>query len=138
SLTGEKLSEHQVISAVQDAQAALGLQLKSYLLLPTWSELPSYVLLVEDGDLPSDDLAGKLAQKVEEQVQSRNIEYASKRETLRLGPVRIIRLADGSWMEFQRRRLSRSGGTVEQYKQPHLIPDLGAIKSFQLRYPVAT
>ena len=60
-----------------------------------------------------------------------NVEYVSKRDTLRLGPVRILRIADGSWAEFQKRRLVRSGGTVEQYKQPHLVPDLEVIASFR-------
>ena len=41
------------------------------------------------------------------------------------------RIAAGSWADFQRRRLAQSGGTVEQYKQPHLMPDLKAIESFQ-------
>jgi len=41
-------------------------------------------------------------------------------------------------LEFQKRRLARSGGTVEQYKQPHLIPDLDAIESFQLSEPVTS
>ena len=41
----------------------------------------------------------------------------------------------GSWSAFQKRRLVRSGGAVEQYKQPHLIPDLNQIDTFQ---PVET
>jgi hypothetical protein len=132
SLTGEKLSEHQVISAVQAAQGMLGLRLASYLLLPSWGEPPSYLLLVERGDLATEERARLLARTVDDQLREHNIEYASKRETRRLDPVRTIQLADGSWGEFQKRRLSRSGGTVEQYKQPHLIPDLGAIDSFQV------
>jgi hypothetical protein len=132
SLTGEKLSEHQVIAAVQASQEALGLRLASYLLLPSWADPPFYSLLVEGTDLPETE-NGRLAAKVDEQLQVQNIEYASKRVTLRLGPVRTIRLPDGSWMGFQKRRLARSGGTVEQYKQPHLIPDLDAIESFGIR-----
>lgn len=137
SLTGEKLSEHQVISAVQAAQGALGLRLSSYLLLPSWGDPPGYLLLVEAGDLPGGQLAGRLAAEVDEQLRGHNMEYASKRETRRLGPVRITRLADGSWGEFQMRRLARGGGTVEQYKQPHLIPDLNAIDSFKVLDPVS-
>jgi hypothetical protein len=32
---------------------------------------------------------------------------------------------------LQKRRLAKSGGAVEQYKQPHLIPDLEQITQFQ-------
>src|SRR5262249_25337566 len=47
SLTGEKLSEHQAISAVEAAQRSVGIHLKSYLLAPTWDEPPYYSLLIE-------------------------------------------------------------------------------------------
>jgi hypothetical protein len=132
SLTGEKLSEHQVVAAVGAAQRALGLRFKSYLLLPTWGEPPFYTLLVESSDLGDPAASERYAERVEEELQAQNVEYANKRETLRLAPVRIGRIPDGSWGDFQKRRLARSGGTVEQYKQPHLIPDLAEIESFRL------
>jgi hypothetical protein len=138
SLTGEKLSEHQVIAAVQHAQLATELRLKSYLLLPVWGEPPHYELLVEAADLPSLEAADRLATAVDEQLRLHNIEYASKRDTLRLGPVRTMTLPDGSWSRFQQQRLARSGGTVEQYKQPHLIPDLDAIDGFRERELVSS
>ena len=53
SLTGEKLSEHQVIAAVEAAQHAIGVHLRSYLLTPTWDDPPYYSLLVEESDLVS-------------------------------------------------------------------------------------
>jgi hypothetical protein len=138
SLTGEKLSEHQVIAAVQAAQLETDLRLKSYLLLPAWGEPPYYSLLVESSDLPTAPAASQLAQAVEDQLRRHNLEYANRRDTLRLGPVRTIALPDGSWAEFQKQRLARSGGTVEQYKQPHLIPDPGAIDTFPVRDLVST
>jgi hypothetical protein len=137
SLTGEKLSEHQVIAAVQSAQQRLALQLSSYLLLPSWGEPPFYSLLVEGTDVPSEAAESRLAGAVEDQLRAHNIEYAAKRDSLRLGPVRIVRLPAGSWVEFQKGRLARSGGTVEQYKQPHLIPDLNAIDMFRIPHGVA-
>lgn len=130
SLTGEKLSEHQVISAVEAAQRAAGVRLRSYLLLPVWGDPPSYGLLAETSDLPDDATAGRLDAAVEEQLRALNVEYAAKRDSLRLGPVRTIRIRDGAWAEFQQQRLARSGGTVEQYKQPHLIPDVEAVRTF--------
>ena len=130
SLTGEKLSEHQVISAVEKAQRTAGVRLRSYLLLPIWGDPPSYGLLVENSDLPEGEAAGRFIEAVEHELRELNVEYAAKRDTLRLGPVRTIRIQDGAWAEFQKRRLARSGGTVEQYKQPHLIPDVEAIHGF--------
>jgi hypothetical protein len=130
SLTGEKLSEHQAITAVEAAQRAVGVHVKSYLLAPNWDEPPYYSLLIEEDDLSSNDVASQLATAVEHELQRQNVEYLCKRETRRLGPVRILPIPEGSWTRFQKRRLVRSGGTVEQYKQPHLVPDLDVAASF--------
>jgi len=132
SLTGEKLSEFQVVSAVGAAQRSLNLRLSSFLLLPAWGEPPQYNLLVEEADLHSHEIAERLAAEVEAELQRVNVEYENKRTTQRLGPIRIRRIPAGSWADFQKRRLARSGGTVEQYKQPHLMPDLGALETFRL------
>jgi hypothetical protein len=130
SLTGEKLSEFQVVAAGDRAQRELGVRLRSFLLLPEWGEPPGYVLLVEEGDADY-EMANRLAQEMEHQLLSLNVEYENKRSTLRLAPIRARRIPAGSWAEFQRRRLARSGGTVEQYKQPLLMPDLEALKGFR-------
>ena len=129
SVTGEKLSEFQVVAAVAEAQRRLGLRLHSFVLLPTWSEPPYYSLLVEETDL-REVRADRLAEEVEDELKRQNVEYENKRSTQRLGPIRVRGIAVGSWSDFQRRRLAKSGGTVEQYKQPHLMPDLKAIESF--------
>ncbi len=136
SLTGEKLSEHQVIAAVQGAQRDVGIRLKSYLLLPCWSDPPYYSLLVEEDDLHGNGAVERLAGAVEHELRSQNGEYANRRETRRLGTVQIVRIPPGSWAELQKRRLAKSGGKLEQYKQPHLIPDLDQIHAFRLRETV--
>ncbi len=131
SMTGEKLSEFQVVAALKAAQTHLDIHLKSFLLLPTWSDPPFYSLLVEEDDLHDALAASRLAAEVDAQLKRLNVEYENKRSTLRLGPIRTRRLSPGSWGEFQVRRLTKSGGTVEQYKQPCLMSDLKAIESFR-------
>jgi GH3 auxin-responsive promoter len=131
SLTGEKLSEFQVVAAVNAAQRTVGLKLSSYILLPSWGDPPAYQLLIEEADLSDWETAEKLAREVEAELSRHNIEYENKRSTLRLGPIRTRRIATGSWTDFQRRRLARSGGTVEQYKQPCLLSDLKAVDEFR-------
>jgi hypothetical protein len=135
SLTGEKLSEYQVVAAVNAAQRELAMPLKSFLVLPAWGDPPHYHLLVEDPDVPDDLALDRLAAEVEVQLRRVNLEYENKRETLRLGAIRPFRIPAGSWADFQRRRLSRSGGTVEQYKQPCLLSDLEAIEGFRPQGP---
>jgi hypothetical protein len=131
SLSGEKLSEFQVVAAVNEAQRHLGLRLGSFLLLPAWDDPPYYTLLVEEGDVAEGPAAERLAAEAEACLRRVNVEYDNRRATLRLGPIRLTRIVQGSWAQFQRRRLARSGGTVEQYKQPHLVPDIKVIESFQ-------
>jgi len=42
---------------------------------------------------------------------------------LRLGPIRLQLLGDRAWQLWDRQRLERTGGTLEQYKHPCLIAD---------------
>jgi hypothetical protein len=131
SMSGEKLSEFQVVAALNEAQATLGIRLGSYLLLPCWGDPPFYSLLVEEGDLANPGVAERLADEVNRALCRQNEEYDNRLATLRLGPARVRTLQQGAWSRLQRQRLARSGGTVEQYKQPHLMPDLAAIDSFE-------
>ena len=135
SLTGEKLSEYQVVEAVSAAQRTTGIRLGAFLVLPCWGDPPHYYLLIEDGDVPEEATAERLVAEVEEQLQRVNLEYENKRATLRLGPIRAFRIAAGSWSDFQQRRLAKSGGTVEQYKQPCLLSDLEAMEGFRPEGP---
>src|SRR4029077_16709110 len=99
---------------------------------------PFYSLLVETPDVDDGEAAERLAAAVEAGLRRWNLEYENKRESLRLGPIRTRRIPPGSWADFQQRRLARSGGTVEQYKQPHLMADLAAIETFQFCETVYT
>jgi hypothetical protein len=136
SLAGEKLSEHQVIAAVEAAQRSIGLTLKSYLLLPVWGDPPHYSILIEDDDLTG-EASNNLHRAVDSALCRQNIEYENRRNTLRLGCVELVPVAIGSWSEFQKKRLQKSGGTVEQYKQPHLVPDLELRSTFRRLEPVS-
>ena len=131
TLTGEKLSEYQVVAAVNQAKTAIGVRLNAFLVLPSWGDPPHYHLLVEESEVADDATAERLAVEVEARLRVENLEYDNKRETQRLGPIRPFRISAGSWLEFRDRRLLRSGGTVEQYKQPCLLSDLEAIDSFR-------
>lgn len=130
SLSGEKLSEFQVVAAVEDAKRALGQDLSAYLLLPTWGDPPYYSLLVEESDVRNAASAERFEIEVEERLKKINFEYENKRDTLRLDPIRIRLLPTGSWDDFQKQRLAQTGGTLEQYKKPCLLPDLKAIERF--------
>jgi hypothetical protein len=129
NLTGEKLSEYHVTQAMREMLHDLDVTLTSYTLAPCWpaageDELtPYYGLFIERPDLKDLDQGAKLAQVLDERLASLNMEYAAKRESQRLGAVRLQLLPGGAWHEWDRKRLARTGGAAEQYKHPCLISD---------------
>jgi hypothetical protein len=124
NITGEKLSEYQVTGAMAGVLKEMDLTVTAYTLAPCWDdEMPYYGLFVEKGDLAGPEQALVLAAKLEQRLAQVNVEYATKRESLRLGPLRLEVLPTGTWHHWDRQRLARTGGSLEQYKHPCLIPD---------------
>ena len=124
NLTGEKVSEYHVSGAMADVLRQLDLSLSTYSIAPCWSdELPYYGLFVERGDIVDPAVGRKLASAIDRRLSEVNEEYASKRQSRRLGPIRVQVLKAGAWAEWDRNRLTRSGGTLEQYKHPSLVSD---------------
>jgi hypothetical protein len=148
SITGEKVSEYQVCRSMSQALSTLDMAVSTYSLAPCWDDLmPYYGLFVEMRDLPGRKGGVMLAAEFDQVLQEQNIEYRSKRESQRLGPVRLQALPDGAWQSWDARRLAKSGGTVEQYKHPCLISDmdfratmpvLEELSSSSLALPLAT
>lgn len=125
NLTGEKISEYQITGSMAEILRELDHTLNIYSIAPVWSdEQPFYGLFVESGDVPGTDVANRLASLLENKLRKINIEYDSKRESLRLGPIKPFILKSGTWQTWDRERLKKTGGTLEQYKHPCLINDL--------------
>ncbi len=124
NLTGEKISESQVVDAVRGTLNRLRLELSYFTVSPIWDEVPHYKLHFEAHDIPHPALARQLAAAVDQSLGDLNCEYAEKRATGRLGELSAQSLPEGTWRRFQLSRQSRLGGSVEQYKHPCLSPDL--------------
>jgi hypothetical protein len=133
NLTGEKLSEYHVTRAMKNTVQRLHLAVCAYTLAPCWDEeQPYYGLFVESSDIEDEGAGRSLAAILDEQLSDLNIEYASKRQSDRLGAVRLEILPPGTWQEWDHKRLGLMGGTLEQYKRPCLIGDI----SFRHSMPV--
>jgi hypothetical protein len=138
NLTGEKLSEYHVAQAMVEVLRELDLTLTAYTLAPCWhDELPYYGLFVEQGDLAGPEQGERLAEVLDGRLRRANIEYAAKRESLRLGPVQLRMVPTGTWAAWDRQRLARTGGTLEQYKHPCLIGDTQFAQSMATETPRA-
>ncbi len=124
NITGEKLSEYHVTGAMADVLQELGLNLTAYSVAPCWDdEQPYYGLFVERPDLASHEQGRQLVKTLDKRLGEVNIEYAAKRESLRLGPMRLALLPAGAWQAWDRQRLMRTGGNLDQYKHPCLVTD---------------
>ncbi len=135
NVTGEKVTESQVVAAVRSATLPLALSLSYYTVAPVWGTPPAYRLLVEGRDVPTLRDAERLAELVDIELQRLNCEYADKRATGRLAPMAPLTLPDGTWAEMIRRRQSQPGGSLEQYKHPCLKPDLDFAETLVREFP---
>lgn len=118
SMTGEKLSEHQVVQSVSHAMEETGVKVEHFTLAPVFGDPPHYELLIES-DL-SDDSRSRLANALDRQLAAANCEYENRLETRRIKPVVIRELPRGTWRAFHQKALRRDGASVEQFKHPCL------------------
>ncbi len=133
NMTGEKLSEHHVTRAMAAVLRQLDLTLTCYSVAPCWDdETPYYGLFVERPDVADAERGARLAALLDRQLGEENVEYRGKRDSLRLAPLRLELLPAGTWAEWDRERLRRNGGSLEQYKHPCLINDM----NFRTTMPV--
>ncbi len=115
NITGEKLSEDQVIAAVSATLEASGTPAESFMALAD-EQAAHYRLYLE---LPSAvDLSGK-ATEIDQQLRNRNGEYDDKRASGRLQPVTVARLRGGAGAALKAKRVA-DGVRETQYKPPVL------------------
>ena len=119
SLTGEKITESQVVRAVRT-----GCQVCTFTVAPEWGEPPGYVLLAEPPAEPS-------VETIDRELRRLNEEYDEKRASGRLRPLTFRMLPPGTFAHFARGRQSAEGGSAEQYKHPFLMPRLESIETLQ-------
>jgi hypothetical protein len=124
SITGEKLSEFQVVSAVRRGAADERLEVGEFSVAPVMQDRPGYVLLVEDAW--DESRQQRLAAGIERHLERLNCEYSEKRRTGRLMPLTIRRVPAGTWRALRLER-TRERGHFEEYKHPCLVGDLGFV-----------
>lgn len=120
NLTGEKLTEHQVVRAVEQACAARRLRVTRFIAQPHFAAPPYYALTIEADAAPPTDLAGD----IDRALQALNIEYAGKRHSGRLGILRLDWLDSDHFDRRERQILTARNGRNEQYKHQYLLTDI--------------
>lgn len=121
NITGEKITEHQVVEAMRHASQAAGLKVERFLLQGHFADVPYYQLSVEEVDAAGADL---LARLLDEHLCRINIEYQSKRCSTRLDAVRGHILPAGSLDRREHEQIAKRRGRSEQYKHQYLLTDV--------------
>ncbi|MCS6866209.1 MAG: GH3 auxin-responsive promoter family protein [Gemmataceae bacterium] len=125
NLTGEKLSEYHVTQAMDAVAKRIPQPITAYSVAPVWDEQqPYYAIFLEEPDAANEPLLRQFLQEFDRQLGLENVEYAAKRDSGRLGPLRAALIAAGAWAQWDRARLAQTGGSPEQYKHPCLIGDV--------------
>lgn len=93
NITGEKLAEQQVISALEAIKQARGIDIPFYLSLACVEQAHYLVYIeMEDEHYP----ASQLADEIEQGLYKANVEYASKRGSGRLNPLEVKYVKPGT------------------------------------------
>jgi hypothetical protein len=124
SLTGEKLAEQQVTSAMLSTIEGLGSDeaIRHFAAVPVFGSPPRYAFFLELGHQIADAQLQQLAARLDRALCEENVEYETKRESLRLGSPLLRIVAPGTFDAYRQERVS--GGAPEaQVKVPHLSPD---------------
>ena len=132
SLTGEKITESQVVAAVRTGCGAA-----VFTVAPEWCQsgdradatapdcrVPRYVLLIEAP-------AEAAVDRIDRALRASNEEYDDKRASGRLGELVVRELPHGTFAALARKRQSGFGASAEQYKHPFLMPALDAIATLE-------
>ncbi len=123
SITGEKLYEGQFISAVNLAVKATGRQL-AYFVGYANLENSRYDLYFEFADqATTQQEADDFGSIVDENIKSLNIEYASKRDSFRLGQPVSFRLGTNSFDAFKQEYLQVTHADASRFKPNILAQD---------------
>jgi hypothetical protein len=124
NVTGEKLSEYQVVRAVEKSFVELNLPTDFFAMAPVMENQAGYVLLVEPKH--SARSAAQLAARVQSNLEQLNEEYASKCASGRLLPVSVREVPTGTWHGIRAEKI-RARGNLEEYKHIYLVQDLSYV-----------
>lgn len=121
SLTGEKLSEYQVVRAVERTFTEMSLPIDHFTVAPIMENQPRYLLLVEQNTHRGRET--ELASGFQRNLSELNEEYADKCASGRLLPAQVRNVPAGTW---RRMRAEKTGarGNFEEYKHVYLVQDL--------------
>ena len=128
SLTGEKLHESQLISAVQDVEEKTKMETKFYIGFGD-IEVSAYRVFIEFKKDPSKEDALEFCNALDIKLRENNMEYEAKRGTNRIKPI-ILHLLEENSFEKYKTECMKIGYRDGQFKLAHLMIDDKRMKMF--------
>jgi hypothetical protein len=131
SLTGEKLAEQQVTAAMVTIADSMGADdtFRHFSAVPQFGDPPRYAFYLELGKELSDEQLQGVAARLDRALCEENVEYETKRDSLRLGPPLLKIVERGTFERYRQEKVS-AGAPEAQVKVPHLTPDQQFGKQF--------
>lgn len=120
SITGEKLTENQAVRAVRAVADQLAIRVENFVLTPQWDDPPYYKLYFETKDALPGGLLRQFGETVDRRLCLANIEYDSKRESMRLGCIQARQLPTEVLLRRDRELMKNNHGRAEQFKHRFL------------------
>lgn len=133
SLTGEKLSEVQVIRAVEEAARAIGIPVDFYTMFCD-RKIFCYRLFAEFPADTGDEIRTMFLQEFDKRLMHYNQEYAVKRRSDRLPAPVLAYLLPNSYERLKKKLIEEDLAREGQYKVRYLMDD----EEMLLRYKVLT
>jgi hypothetical protein len=123
NITGEKLTESQVTGALVDTVDSGGFDVQHFTASVEWGEPPRYAFYAELGESMARERIAELVGAIDRALSARNIEYEAKRDSQRLGPPVLRRVAPGTYQALRQKRVAE-GAPEAQVKIPQLSTDM--------------
>jgi hypothetical protein len=123
SITGEKLAEYQAVTAFQEALEAG--DPPPFVVSPARDEVPYYTLLLEDAHARALGAWPARLAKMDGSLKRLNVEYACKRDSGRIGPIRLTVIRDGALAA-----ICRPETQGDQFKAVYLRTEMDYHKCF--------
>jgi hypothetical protein len=117
NITGEKITEHQVVEAMQITARQINTHVDTFVLQGHFDTVPYYQLRIEAAQ---NDNLDEIAEVMDRVLSELNVEYGAKRKSGRLGPIRPAALASGTLKREEQEKIIARRGRDEQYKHQYL------------------
>jgi hypothetical protein len=128
NITGEKITEFQVTEGARRASEKVGYPIKDFTVCLHWDDhRPSYTFLKNSDPDDDERTLQTFINAFESELMEMNLEYRSKRESMRLGPVRL-KVVHG-YEDYEKEKKLRTHN-LSQYKHAFLVNDPAFEKQF--------